>query len=166
MENNPYEVDVKTIQSFKTEDYTEYEKMFKSMDTDKSGFIEKGELLKVMHNLGYRSMVEEDLTKILAEIDLNKQGPKSFLQGVPHDDEERERRTRINSLGLEGVHINNLYEECRSGLLLLTLIDKIKPGTVNWKMVDKNAKNPFKVAVNCNEVINASKKSGYSIVGI
>ena len=37
MENNPYEVDVKTIQSFKTEDYTEYEKMFKSMDTDKSG---------------------------------------------------------------------------------------------------------------------------------
>lgn len=33
-------------------------------------------------------------------------------------------------------------------------------------MVDKNAKNPFKVAVNCNEVINASKKSGYSIVGI
>ena len=33
-------------------------------------------------------------------------------------------------------------------------------------MVDKNAKDPFKVAVNCNEVINASKKSGYSIVGI
>ena len=80
--------------------------------------------------------------------------------------EERAFRMWINSLGLEGVHINNLYEECRSGLLLLTLIDKIKPGTVNWKMVDKNAKNPFKVAVNCNEVINASKKSGYSIVGI
>ena len=80
MENNPYEVDVKTIQSFKTEDYTEYEKMFKSMDTDKSGFIEKGELLKVMHNLGYRSMVEEDLTKILAEIDLNKDQKVSFKE--------------------------------------------------------------------------------------
>ena len=80
MENNPYEVDVKTIQSFKTEDYTEYEKMFKSMDTDKSGFIEKGELLKVMHNLGYSSMVEEDLTKILAEIDLNKDQKVSFKE--------------------------------------------------------------------------------------
>ena len=80
MENNPYEVDVKTIQSFKTEDYTEYEKMFKSMDTDKSGFIEKGELLKVMHNLGYRSMVEEDLTKIWAEIDLNKDQKVSFKE--------------------------------------------------------------------------------------
>ena len=80
MENNPYEVDVKTIQSFKTEDYTEYEKMFKSMDTDKSGFIEKGEPLKVMHNLGYRSMVEEDLTKILAEIDLNKDQKVSFKE--------------------------------------------------------------------------------------
>ena len=45
--------------------------------------------------------------------------------------EERAFRMWINSLGLEGVHINNLYEECRSGLLLLTLIDKIKPGTVN-----------------------------------
>ena len=41
MENNPYEVDVKTIQSFKTEDYTEYEKMFKSMDTDKSGLLHR-----------------------------------------------------------------------------------------------------------------------------
>lgn len=80
MENNPYEVDVKTIQSFKTEDYTEYEKMFKAMDTDKSGLIEKSELLKVMHNLGYRSMVEEDLTKILAEIDLNKDQKVSFKE--------------------------------------------------------------------------------------
>lgn len=80
--------------------------------------------------------------------------------------EERAFRMWINSLGLDGVRINNLYEECRSGLLLLTLIDKINPGTVNWKMVDKNAKNPFKATVNCNEVINASKKSGYSIVGI
>ena len=33
-------------------------------------------------------------------------------------------------------------------------------------MVDKNAKNPFKVTVNCNEVINGAKKSWYSIVGI
>lgn len=63
MESNPYEVDVKTIHSFKTEDYTEFEKMFKSMDLNKNGFIEKNELLSVMHNLGYRSLVEGDISK-------------------------------------------------------------------------------------------------------
>ena len=82
--------------------------------------------------------------------------------------EERSFRTWINSLKLEGVKkVNNLYEECRNGLLLLKMIDKIKPGTVNWKIVEqKNLKNPFKVGVNCQEAIDASKRSGYKIVSI
>jgi plastin-1 len=80
--------------------------------------------------------------------------------------EERAFRMWINSLGLEGVNINNLYEECKSGVLLLKIIDKIKPGTVDWKKVDPNTKNPFKIGVNCQEVIDAAKKSKYSIVGI
>ena len=47
------------------------------------------------------------------------------------------------------------------------MIDKIKPGTVNWKIVELKAlKNPFKVGVNCQEVIDASKKSGYKIINI
>ena len=47
------------------------------------------------------------------------------------------------------------------------MIDKIKPGTVNWKIVElKNLKNPFKVGVNCQEAIDASKRSGYKIVSI
>lgn len=80
--------------------------------------------------------------------------------------EERAFRMWINSLGLEGVHINNLYEECRDGLLLLKIIDKIKPGTVNWKIVEQKSKNPFKLTVNCNEAVDACKRSGYTIVGI
>ena len=57
---------------------------------------------------------------------------------------------RINSLKLDRVKkVNNLYEECISAILLLKMIDKIKPGTVNWKIVElKNLKNPFKVGVN------------------
>ena len=84
------------------------------------------------------------------------------------DREERSFRTWINSLKLEGVKkVNNLYQECRSAILLLKMIDKIKPGTVNWKIVElKNLKNPFKVGVNCQEAIDASKKSGYSIISI
>ena len=85
--------------------------------------------------------------------------------------EERAFRMWINSLGLnddngEPIHINNLYEESKDGLLLLRTLEKIKPGCVNWKIVDKKPNNPFKKTVNCNEVIDASKKSKYQIVGI
>ena len=81
--------------------------------------------------------------------------------------EERSFRTWINSLKLEGVKkVNNLYEECRSAILLLKMIDKIKPGTVQWKKVELKTKNPFKVGVNCQEVIDAAKRSGYSIISI
>ena len=85
--------------------------------------------------------------------------------------EERAFRMWINSLGLndengEPIHINNLYEESRDGLLLLRTLDRIKPGCVNWKIVDKKPNNPFKKTANCNEVIDASKRSNYKIVGI
>ncbi len=85
--------------------------------------------------------------------------------------EERAFRMWINTLGLnddngEPIHINNLYEESKDGILLLRTLEKIKPGVVNWKIVDKKANNPFKKTVHCNEVIDASKKSKYHIVGI
>ena len=80
-------------------------------------------------------------------------------------------RMWINSLGLTDhngdiIHINNLYEESRDGLLLLRTLDRIKPGCVNWKIVDKKPNNPFKKTANCNEVIDASKRSDYKIIGI
>jgi len=85
--------------------------------------------------------------------------------------EERAFRMWINSLGLtddngEPIHINNLYEESKDGILLLRTIEKIRPGVINWKIVDKKPNNPFKKTVNCNEVIDASKKAKYHIVGI
>ena len=85
--------------------------------------------------------------------------------------EERAFRMWINSLNLqdenlEPIHINNLYEESKTGLLLLKTIDKIKPGVVNWKVVDKKCSNPFKIQVNCQEAVDASKKCKFSIVGI
>ena len=85
--------------------------------------------------------------------------------------EERAFRMWINSLGLnddngEPIHINNLYEESKDGLVLLRTLEKITPGCVRWKLVDKKPKNPFKIQTNCDEVIEASKKSSYKIVGI
>ena len=81
--------------------------------------------------------------------------------------EERSFRTWINSLKLDGVKkVNNLYEECKSAILLLKMIDKIKPGTVHWKNVQLKVKNTFAVGVNCQEVIDACKRSKYSIISI
>jgi hypothetical protein len=85
--------------------------------------------------------------------------------------EERAFRMWINSLGLtdengDPIHINNLYEESKDGLVLLRTLDKITPKCVNWKLIDKKPKNPFKIQANCDEVIEASKKSSYKIVGI
>ena len=85
--------------------------------------------------------------------------------------EERAFRMWINSLGLnddngEPIHINNLYEESKDGLVLLRTLEKITPGCVRWKLVDKKPKNPFKIQTNCDEVIEASKKSKYKIVRI
>ena len=81
--------------------------------------------------------------------------------------EERSFRTWTNSLKLEGIKkVNNLYEECRSAILILKMIDKIKPGAVQWKKVELKTKNPFKIGVNCQEVIDASKRSGYNIISI
>ena len=64
------------------------------------------------------------------------------------------------------LRINYLYEESKDGLVLLRTLEKITPGCVRWKLVDKKPKNPFKIQANCDEVIEASKKSNYKIVGI
>ena len=45
--------------------------------------------------------------------------------------------------------INNLYDEVKDGLVLLKVMDKIKPGTVDWKKVAKKPKNNFESALNC-----------------
>ena len=80
--------------------------------------------------------------------------------------EENAFRDWINSLGIEKVHVYNLYEDVKDGLILLRILDWIKFGSVDWKKIDKLPKNTFKKLANCNEVIDASKKCGFSIVGI
>ena len=72
--------------------------------------------------------------------------------------EERTFRLWINSLNIEDINVRNLYDEASDGLLLLKVIDKIKPGTVEWKRVEKNANNTFKKGINCNLAIESAKK--------
>ena len=83
--------------------------------------------------------------------ELNKEELEAYEAAALVDDdttegsrEERSFRLWINSLGLEGVFIDNLFEECRTGMLLLKVIDKIDNTVVEWDRVEKNANNTFK----------------------
>lgn len=102
--------------------------------------------------------------------DLTKEEAEAFEKaGILDDDvegtrEERAFRMWINSLGIDDVYMNNLYEDVRSGVLLLKVIEKLKPGCVDWKKVDLEPKNKFAKVVNCNEAINACKKVPITIV--
>ncbi len=80
--------------------------------------------------------------------------------------EERAFRMWINSLGLDDTYVNNLYDDGESGTLLLKVFERIQPGSVDWKKVDKGAKNKFQKIANCNECIDAAKKCKFHIVGI
>jgi plastin-1 len=63
--------------------------------------------------------------------------------------EERSFRLWINSLDIEDLYINNLYDECRDGQVLLKVIHKINPNVVEWNRVEKNPNNNFKKGINC-----------------
>lgn len=80
--------------------------------------------------------------------------------------DERAFRFWINSLGIDDVYINDLYEEVKDGLVLLKVMDKLDTSVVDWKKVDKNPNNKFKQGINCGQVIEACKKLGLKIPGI
>nr|CAB3447073.1 unnamed protein product [Digitaria exilis] len=72
------------------------------------------------------------------------------------DDVEASREGRafrlwINSLGIP-TYVNNLFEDVRTGWVLLEVLDKISPGSVNWKHASKPPiVMPFRKVENCNQ---------------
>jgi len=44
--------------------------------------------------------------------------------------EERTFRLWINSLGIEGVYCDNLYDDCRDGVMMCKVIHKINPNVI------------------------------------
>jgi len=91
------------------------------------------------------------------------------LHGMMDDDvgdtrEERAFRMWINTLGIDDLYINNLFEGCRDGLVLLKVIDTIEPGLVSWGKVEKDPKNKFKKVSNNNYAVVLSKYLKLSLV--
>jgi plastin-1 len=62
-----------------------------------------------------------------------------------------------NSLGIEGVYLNNLYNDIVDGIPLLKTLEKVEPGCVDWKKVEKNPSNKFKKLTNCNLAVNIGR---------
>ncbi|KAK9077578.1 hypothetical protein SSX86_005915 [Deinandra increscens subsp. villosa] len=80
--------------------------------------------------------------------------------------EERCFRLWINSLGISS-YVNNLFEDVRNGWVLLEVLDKVSPGSVNWKQATKPPiKMPFRKVENCNQVIKLGKQLKFSLVNL
>jgi plastin-1 len=79
--------------------------------------------------------------------------------------EERAFSMWINSLGI-GHYVTNLQQDTRDGIVLLKILDKIQPGCVNWKDVNMNPNNPYKMLENCNKSLVVGKKMNFSLVSI
>jgi plastin-1 len=98
-----------------------------------------------------------------------KEEEQKELAGLMNDDagdsrEERAFRMWINTLGIDSLYINNLFEDCKDGLALLRVIDKIEPGTVSWKKVEMKPNNKFKKLSNCNYAVVLGKQLKLSLV--
>eukprot|EP01135_Chromosphaera_perkinsii_P001057 Nk52_evm7s158 gene=Nk52_evmTU7s158 len=83
--------------------------------------------------------------------------------------EEKTFRNWMNSLGVEPF-VNNLYMDLRDGIVLIQLFDKVKPGCVDWKQVNKppykKISGMMKKLENCNYALALAKDFKFSLVGI
>ncbi|CAA7407204.1 unnamed protein product [Spirodela intermedia] len=94
----------------------------------------------------------------------------SFAEMMPDDvlvsREERAFRLWINSLGI-ATFVNNVFEDVRNGWVLLEVLDKISPGSVNWRHASKPPiKLPFRKVENCNQVVRIGKELKFSLVNV
>lgn len=91
---------------------------------------------------------------------------KMLDDDIEGTEEERAYRMWINSLNIEDVYCNNLYEDGRDGIMHCKIFQRLKPGVVDMKKVDLKAKNKFAKSGNCSQVVNAAKALGLKIVGV
>lgn len=80
--------------------------------------------------------------------------------------EERSFRMWLNSLNLEDVYVNNLYEDLKDGLIVLKALDKVSPGCVNWSNAELKPTNKFKKLANCNLMMTIGRNLNFTLVGI
>ncbi|KAJ9169989.1 hypothetical protein P3X46_018126 [Hevea brasiliensis] len=100
-------------------------------------------------------------------VDTNKMSFAEMMEDdVETSREERCFRLWINSLGIF-TYVNNVFEDVRNGWVLLEVLDKVSPGSVNWKQTTKPPiKMPFRKVENCNQVVQIGKELHFSLVNV
>ncbi|CAM6096511.1 unnamed protein product [Calypogeia fissa] len=94
----------------------------------------------------------------------------SYAELVESDDEQDSREERayrmwINSIGIE--YVSSLFEDVRDGWMLLEVLDRVSPGSVNWRGATKPPiKMPFKKVENCNQAVAIGKTLKFSLVNV
>lgn len=64
----------------------------------------------------------------------------------------------INSQGIDDVYVNYLMQDLRDGRILLKVIEKLRPGTVDWNKRFSNKLNSrIHIVQNCNYVLEICK---------
>lgn len=90
-------------------------------------------------------------------------------------DAEGEREARVFTLWLNSLDVDppvvSLFEDLKDGNVLLQAYDKVIPGSVNWKFVNKRPANgnelmTFKAVENTNYAVEIGKQNKFSLVGI
>lgn len=90
-------------------------------------------------------------------------------------DAEGEREARVFTLWLNSLDVqpavNSLFDDLRDGTVLLQAYDKVIPGSVNWRHVNKPPPSGaelmrFKAVENTNYSIELGKQNHFSLVGI
>lgn len=90
-------------------------------------------------------------------------------------DAEGEREARVFTLWLNSLDVqpavNSLFDDLRDGTVLLQAYDKVIPGSVNWRHVNKAPSHGgelmrFKAVENTNYAVALGKQNRFSLVGI
>jgi len=90
-------------------------------------------------------------------------------------DAEGEREARVFTLWLNSLDVQptvvSFFEDLKDGTILIQAYDKVIPGSVNWRHVNKRPANGnelmrFKAVENTNYAVEIGKQNRFSLVGI
>ncbi|XP_010534263.1 PREDICTED: fimbrin-5-like [Tarenaya hassleriana] len=158
-----------TLSTLETKDPTERAKMVleQAEKLDCKRYISPKDIVEGSTNLNIAFVAQIFQHRNGLTVDIQKM---SFAEMMTDDAqtsrEERCFRLWINSLGI-ATYVNNVFEDVRNGWVLLEVLDKVSPGSVNWKLANKPPiKMPFKKVENCNQVIQVGKDLSFSLVNV